>query len=460
MPGPSCELPAVDALQGGRGRPFGAARCDLGPLGYVEAEYSLTGSAHTFDLGDSPVPRPDGYWAARPARRLPYRTRVLVRRPADPDRFNGTVLAIWTNVSLGWDLADGESPELLESGFAVVVVSAQRAGLHGLGREPAEGLVAWDPGRYGELSIPTDDLSYDIFSQALRVIGPDRPRVPLDPMGGLEVRHLLATGSSQGSVRLATCLNAVQPLEQLVDGFLLELYVGAGSPLASDDPNVDWPQVTGGPFPPGWHRLRTDTRAKVLVLNSESDATCHFPVRQRDDDSYRLWEVAGTAHSGKWAVDLVHARYQLEFGRPFPGVIRNPHPNVADIGPARDAAFHHLHRWVNGEGQPPSIAPIRIEGDPPVVCRDGIGTALDGYRLLDVEVPLACHAGHRSPTGPPTLTGMSRPLDPDQLRGLYGSPDGYAERVAAAAARAVQAGTLLPRDAARACRAAAAVAGF
>jgi len=73
-----------------------------------------------------------------------------------------------------------------------------------------QGLQQWDPERYGSLSIPSDDYSFDIYTQAANLIAPDRPRDALDPMGGLAVRRLIAQGASQSAARLASYLNGVQ----------------------------------------------------------------------------------------------------------------------------------------------------------------------------------------------------------------------------------------------------------
>jgi hypothetical protein len=442
-------------IAGGRGAPFGSPLRDLDAYGYVQHEWFVSGDASTFDLGSRRRPSRDGHWGARPARTLPYRTRVLVRRPTDPRRFNGTLVAIWTNVSLGWDFFDGESPELLEGGFAVAVVTAQRAGIEGLPDKVPEGLRSWDLVRYRDLSIPTDDLSYDIFGQVIAALRAGRSDDESDMMGGLEVEHVIATGSSQGAVRVATYLNSVHPLAPVVDGFLIELYVGAGSPLAADDPHVEWPAIAAGPFPQGWHLLRTDTGARIMVLNTESDALCYLPVRQDDSEVFRLWEVAGTAHSGKWGVDLAFARYAQEFGQPFPGGLRNPYPNNVDFVAVRDAAFHHMHRWVNGQAAPPAQPRLVIGGDPPEIRRDRFGNALGGVRLPALDVPVAEHSGYRSSPGRPTLTGRSRPLPAEQLAELYPDEKTYAARFARAAHEAVRRGVLLPRDAARQCSQAA-----
>ena len=58
-----------------------------------------------------------------------YRTRILVVRPGDPARFNGTVLLNWQNVSAG---IEGGAPAGRDlRGYAWVGVSAQEVGLYG-----------------------------------------------------------------------------------------------------------------------------------------------------------------------------------------------------------------------------------------------------------------------------------------------------------------------------------------
>src|SRR5712692_8460334 len=68
--------------------PAAVVAFDLAANGYVEQEYFASGTARAHDgTGDS----------------APFRTRVVVRRPADAARFSGTVLLEWFNVSIGFD---------------------------------------------------------------------------------------------------------------------------------------------------------------------------------------------------------------------------------------------------------------------------------------------------------------------------------------------------------------------
>ena len=160
---------------------------------------------------------------------MPFKTRFVVYRPADPKRFNGTVVVCWNNVTAGYELFNGESPEILEGGYAFVGASVQRAGVHGFPNNP-QGLAAWDPQRYGELSITSDEASYDIFAQIGRAVGANRNRSGLDPLGGLDVKKVIAIGASQSAARLATYVNAVHPLGAVYDGFLIHSRGGGAAP--------------------------------------------------------------------------------------------------------------------------------------------------------------------------------------------------------------------------------------
>ena len=127
-------------------------------------EYFLQGTATRF----APAPGTDlgwdGRWHVAPAAVALFETRIVVLRPSDAARFNGTVVLLWNNVSGGFDaIGVGDTGELLQGGYAVVAgVTVQRVGVHGLGDDPL-GLLAWDRERYGSLSIPSDDYSFDIF---------------------------------------------------------------------------------------------------------------------------------------------------------------------------------------------------------------------------------------------------------------------------------------------------------
>ena len=192
--------------------PFFAAAFDLAAAGYVEEEFFIEGTAHRYTLPDlaTGTMLDDGH---------PYRTRMIVRRPASASDFNGTVVMEWQNAVVGHDF-DGlwlaGAGHFMRRGYALVAVSVQWWGV----QLPGLGLRAWSPGRYGTLDVTDggtildDALAFDIFSQAAQAIR--RPQ-GTDPLGGLGVKRIIAAGISQGAGQLARYHNSLQPLTGMFD---------------------------------------------------------------------------------------------------------------------------------------------------------------------------------------------------------------------------------------------------
>lgn len=90
-----------EELTGGNGPFIGAATGVEVPEGYVEGEYVATGTATAY-RADGPLSA-DGRWTFEPDTPAPYRTRIIVRRPADSADSSGTVVVEWLNVSGGLD---------------------------------------------------------------------------------------------------------------------------------------------------------------------------------------------------------------------------------------------------------------------------------------------------------------------------------------------------------------------
>jgi len=428
----------------------------------VEEEYFIEGDAVPYALARGSEYTRDGRWEVAEREPSPFRTRFMVRRPIDPARFSGTVVVNWNNVSLGFEfpgrLRDEES-EVIRSGSAWVGASVQRVGLNGLPTAEERGLIGWDPERYGALSIIDDDASFDIFTQIADVVGPDRPGAgtTIDPMGGLAVERLLATGESQSACRLATYYNAVQPVTGRFDGFLIIIYAGCGTRIeaAAPGPGLDAiPEELRSVInilPFGSHLLRSDLSTPVLVLNSETEVLWYRSVRQPDTSTHRLWEVAGTAHLDGGFGDGLKDEWKRDFGE----VVTQPIietgtslPNTLPFDPAANAALRHLWSWMRGGPPPPEQDRVEVSGRPPALVRDEFGNAVGGIRLPDFAVPTATHVGE-SIGAVVDLAGSSIPFTPERLRELYPDHDAYVERYNRAVDEGLAKGFLLLEDAQR-----------
>ncbi|MDP4790016.1 MAG: alpha/beta hydrolase domain-containing protein, partial [Haliea sp.] len=140
---------------------------------------------------------------------------------------------------------------------------------------------------YGSLEHPGDSFSYDMFSQAARAL---RSPGEVDMLDGLQVDYILALGESQSAGRLVTYINAVHPLYNTFDGYMVHSRGDGSSPLSQEpETEIGTPESV---------RIRTDLNAPVFNFQTETDVLLLGAIndRQPDTDLFRLWEVAGTAH--------------------------------------------------------------------------------------------------------------------------------------------------------------------
>lgn len=407
----------------------------------MEEEFFVAGDATAYTSA-APLTG-DGMWELTPGEEAAYRTRIIVRRPAEDD-FNGTVLVEWLNVSAGSD-SDPDwgflHPHLLREGFAYVGVSAQaisveggtaRLEIPGVAREALAPLKEWDPPRYEPLSHPGDEWSYGIFSDVAELL---RAPGEVDPLDGLRPEHVIALGESQSASRLATYVNGVHPLDEAYDGFLVHSRGATGAPLGPDP-------ALAAPTPP---TIRTDLEEPVLQFETETDLIRlrHLEARQPDSDSVHTWEVAGTAHADQTTLD-----YGAASGRVWNsggGFDANAFCGSVNTGPQAEvlrAAMAALHTWVV-DGEPPAPAPLLeiADGD---IARDELGNALGGIRTPAVDAPVAALTGVGNPSSVFCgLFGQTTPLPPERLQGLYDDHDDYVARVHTSADAALAEGHLL-----------------
>lgn len=409
--------------------PFFSTIVDLASYGYVEEEFFFEGTANRYST-------PDLATGSIIDSGHPYRTRMVVRRPASPANFNGTVVMEWQNVSKNYDidlLWEWSYQHIIRRGYAWIGVSAQQAGIH----TPVTGLKAWSPNRYGTLDVTqggtilNDALAYDIFSQAAQAV---RSPSGVDPMGGLRVERVFAAGGSQSANLLVAYHNAIHPLAGVFDGFLI---------------------VVGGGL------LRTDLDAKVFKVLTETEIDGRVvvplpgfhnqvPFRQPASDRFRRWEVAGTSH-----IDfrLIEALTPLPLRDGVP-----PFRSQCDLLPpwsripfafALNAAYDHMVAWVKHDIQPPSAPDIDLAsyGPPAVVARDGYGNALGGVRLSQHAVPTATNTGYNLGPGFCVVFGSFQPFDAATLDALYRNHGAYVSRVSNVTVENLLRGFLVQEDA-------------
>jgi Alpha/beta hydrolase domain len=450
---------------------------DLTRVGYVEEEFFVSGTANVYDwpaAGELTVVKTGA----------PYTNRILVRRPADPARFSGTVIVEMMHAPRGVDFPlmwAWIHEHVVERGHAWVGLTMHPDAVKALKRfnatryaqlawanpNPAESCASGGRGAGPAVSDSEEGLLWDITSQLGALL---KSSSPSRPLATLKVEYVYLT--TQDAAQL-TYINAMQRRAMLANG--KPVYDGHLTKSARRASRIR----RCAPAPPegdARHRVK-DTGVPVINVLLENNVLGALRDRREDSDApadrFRLYEVPGTAHSGapayRWATATM-ADHEAAGGevvaRKFSAAIA---PFTLEV-PLRDpqrcqpsemiseqpamtytfhAAFANLDAWVRKGTPAPRAGRIEVvgEGRQAQIARDRFGNALGGLRTPYVEVPTATfHSEHGTGPGCGGNFGYAERFHWAQLDALYGSYANYVSRMSQAVDRAVKDRSLTESD--------------
>jgi hypothetical protein len=387
---------------------------------------------------------------------VPYTTRIMVRRPADPRRFSGNVILEIGNVGRRFDFSFswGVSHDyFMETGDAWAAVTYSPDNI--------AGMKAFNPTRYASLSMANpvvadrcapggeltdpglvateEGLRWDIISQAGALL---RAGTRGGPLAGFDVERVYAT--SHGG-ELATYISVFHPRVRLAggrpifDGYIQHRHPGltrlrqCGTAPEASDPrqilrNIDVP---------------------VIRVVSQTDVLRTMAQRREDSDApgdrYRLYEIAGAPHADASFYPYIPTVADEKKAGGAPDLASWPFPaqctpeiallRVPIMTYALDAAWANLTRWVRDGVPAPKAARVAVEngGTPQArILVDRHGNATGGVRTPYVDVPTATY--FTSTRGPGLCGNLahSEPFSWAKLETVYGSSANYAGKVSEA----------------------------
>ncbi|MCG8536548.1 MAG: hypothetical protein MI808_15790 [Pseudomonadales bacterium] len=434
---------------------LGSTLIQLSPFGYEKAEYFIQGTATSYESPEALTV--DGKWSVEPVDEAEFRTRMVVYRPTDPAKFNGTVIVEWLNVSGGteasseWIMAH---TELLRSGYAWIGVSAQKAGIDGAGvtiLPISLALKKINPSRYEKLVHPGDKYSYDIFSQVgMAVTDPQR----FNPLGELQAQRVIASGESQSADFLLTYVNAIAPRDNVFDAYYIHSRIHGSAALQPDPDATDLDLENRDSV---W--VRDDLNVPVLMLQTESDTTVlgAYKDTQPDTPMLRVWEVAGTAHADRYVGNLgltdkgdnpnVAAVVETRYAVPVIAKCGKP----INSGPQHfvvKASLAALDNWLRTGVAPESADRYVFDEETASLVRDQYGNVLGGIRTPYVDVPIATLSGEGQDGSDVfcDIYGTTELFDEITLMELYPDHETYVALVEESVDDAVAKGYLLEPD--------------
>jgi hypothetical protein len=361
---------------------------------------------------------------------MPYKTRIVIRKPKDNARFNGLILA------------ESMHPSGNPWVFHFTQVYAMTTGVIGLEvltTTPA-GLAAANQARYKDLAVPNGSTN-DILAQVGALVKSDHKD---NPLAGFALRKMILAGSSASAAVAQNFLSNAHMAQRLAD--LKPIYDGFMPTSANGQiPAIDVP---------------------TILVPTMREAFAGNGTAQPDNDKLRVYEFAGMAH--------IDARVA---GQYYPDPCKYPISRYP-LGVEMAVALDKLFAWVDKGVAPPHADRYYVDFNPdnkPKLDRDkGVLLALDefgnvkgGIRNTYVDVPVKSYhvpdeasdpripnpnhfiAERRTSGQDPDaqlcgLGNFESALSKDQLKKLYKNPKDYSNKVAQRYDELVKEGWALP----------------
>src|SRR5215831_5898057 len=359
---------------------------DLAHFNYVTKEYFVSGTANG----------------------QPYKTRIVIRKPADDSKFSGLVLAESMHPSGNpWMFHFTHTYSMTEGHIGLEILTSA-----------TQGFTEFNPERYKDLSVAQGQAN-EIIAQVGALMKSSRPD---NPLNGLRVRKMILTGSSASAAVVVNFLptSVVQRLADMKPIYDAFMPTSNGSTLRK----VDVPMI------------QVPTMREVFQGFGPTRVDGDAP-----GDQFRTYEFAGMAHiDSRDAVAYYPDPCKLPISR---------YPLAAFMS----VALNHLWQWIDKGTLPPHAdrfyVDYNIDKDGSLLALDEFGNVKGGIRTTYVDVPSAKFGVPNSGAEPPIknphpfiaargeaaqnqLCGLANyqvNFTPEQLKKLYKDRKAYQAKV-------------------------------
>lgn len=359
----------------------------------------------------------------------PYTTRVVVRRPADPRKFSGIVVAEPMHPTGNDWMFYFLHTYLMTQGHIAVEITTGSVPL----------FKDTNAARYKDLEIGATQAN-DILAQVGLMLKNDRPDGVLE---GLPMRKMILSGTSASAAAVVAYLPAhmvyrAEEMKPIFDGFL-PTSIGGDTPIMKVDvPVVQMPTMT---------EVVRGVASGNRYRRADGDAP---------GDQFRIYEVAGMAHIDS-RINPVYKPNPCKFSMSeFPE------------GMGLAAGLDRLIQWIDKGKTPPRAEYVTVDNN---TANDGSPLALDangnpkgGVRNTYVDVPAYRYIAPNEPASPPIpnpsplvasqgpggpalfcgIAAYQEALSADQMKVLYKSKKDFQTKVEQRANTLIKDGWLSP----------------
>jgi hypothetical protein len=352
------------------------------------------------------------YFVSGIAQGKPYTTRILVRRPSDPKKFSGIVVA--------------EPMHFTGNSWMFHFMHTYVMTLGHVGLEIVTGSIPLftqaNAQRYKDLEI-ADGQANEILAQVGALM---KSTLRKDgPLEGMVMRKIVLIGTSASGAVVTGYLPAhnvylTDDSKPIYDGFLPTSMGGDAPVMAVNVPVIHMPTMT------------------EVVASAAAGNRYRRPDGDAPGDQFRIYEVAGMSH--------IDSRTNLIYE---PDPCRYPVSRFP-TGMGLSIGLDHLIQWADKGKVPPRATFVEVDNntanDGSVLALDANGNPKGGVRNTYVDVPInryvSPNEANPTPIASPSpltavagvplfcsIAGYQLPLSPQQLQPLYKNKKDYQSKV-------------------------------
>jgi hypothetical protein len=324
------------------------------------------------------------YFVSGTANGQPYKTRIVIRKPADNSRFSGLILAESMHPSGNAWMFHFTHRYSMDAGHIALDILTST-------HQP---FVEFNGERYKDLQV-LQGQAPEILAQVGALI---KSKQSGNPLAALPIRKMVLAGTSASAGVLINYLPAhmvlrLSDMKPIFDGFLPTS--NGASIQRIDVPMIQVPTMT-------------EVAGNGSTMRQDGD---------EPGNQFRVYEFAGMAH--------IDSRDAAAY---YPNPCRLPisrYPMAAYMS----VALNHLWQWIDKGTVPPRAERIlvdrNVDGDGSLMALDEFGNPRGGIRSPYVDVPAKKYAVRNEGASPPIPNAhpfvAARPVEAqNQLCGLAG----------------------------------------
>lgn len=432
---------------------------DLGEFGYCEEEYFVCGHANVYDTDA------DGSMYIK-AEALPYKTRVLVRKPKKQADFSGRVYLDILNATNGYDHEDLWTriyEWCVENGHGYIGITSKPLNVAALKSfdykryksldwSAAQKVPQPSPLIYASIPGTEEGLFWDMLSQTANTIRGGKENF----FNGWNVQYLYLTGQSQSGAYLNTYIHYFDAYanserdNSLYDGYLNIVGAQMERKICQDET----------PQPLTLFGQNADSAIPFISVACEGDFYifkafgvgnifdyCPKNVNEQNKKC-RYYEVAGSPHFDCKCPVIVCDDDIRKAGRVPHSVNREQEERLNDFPLAYYiiGLLEKLHVWAAEDKAPEVVENMVRNSAGNDLLRDEDGNAIGGLRSPFLEFPIAAYHGS-DPQDDMGTIGTMKYFGKDMLLARYDSADKWLEQFMEYADRQAGEGWVVKKDA-------------